>query len=121
MSIVKRSAEARIPSTRPIRIKRGRPAVQPPPARKRLVDKARTRAVKTSRAVVPEHLRFHQMAVVPHADGWALMVEDVDEPAWVVSTKKKAIAAAKGAAKDHAAVLRIHKRSGALQRELSFA
>lgn len=71
--------------------------------------------------VVPEHLRFHDMAVVPHADGWALMVGKVQEPAWVVSSKNKAVAAAKGAAEDHAAVLRIHDRHGDIQRELSFA
>lgn len=129
MSITKQSASARLSFLRPIRprrVRRPAPAAAPSePAR--LVKKQASPAKKTrtpapaSPAVVPEHLRFHNMAVRPHPDGWALLVEEITEPAWVLSNKKKAVSAAKDAARDHAAVLRVHKRNGELQREISFA
>lgn len=61
------------------------------------------------------------MAVKPHDDGWALKVDDLKEPAWVVSTKKRAVQAAKDAARFHEATLRVFTQSGKLQKEFDYA
>ncbi|TNE87950.1 MAG: DUF2188 domain-containing protein [Deltaproteobacteria bacterium] len=60
------------------------------------------------------------MRVVPHEDGWALEVDDIDEPAWVVSTKKTAVASAKENARFHHAVLSVHTKDGQVQRTFDY-
>ena len=55
---------------------------------------------------------IERMDVQPHDRGWALVIDDVGEPAWVVSTKKKALIAAKACARYHDAALFVHTRTG---------
>lgn len=61
------------------------------------------------------------MKVVSADGGWALMVDGLDEPAWVVSTKAKAVESATNAATFHGCMLKIHTGSGKLQKELDFS
>lgn len=61
------------------------------------------------------------MVVKAHDDGWALKVDNVDEPAWVVSTKKQAVKAAKKAAQFHEATLRVLTKAGKVQKTMDFA
>jgi hypothetical protein len=49
------------------------------------------------------------------------MVDGVDEPAWIVSTKNRAVNAAKDAAAFHKAVLRVLTRTGKVQRVHDFS
>lgn len=71
--------------------------------------------------VVPDSpTTYELMRVVSVDDGWALMVDDVDEPAWVVSTKKKAVKAAKGAAQDLGTELVIHTAAGKVQKRFDY-
>jgi hypothetical protein len=49
-------------------------------------------------------------------DGWSLIVDELDTPAWTVSTKKKAVSAATDAAKALAAKLVIETASGKVQK-----
>jgi hypothetical protein len=43
-------------------------------------------------------------------EGWSLLVDDMAQPAWTVSTRSKAVAAARDAARMHHAQLIIEKR-----------
>lgn len=52
------------------------------------------------------------MTVRPRDGGWALLVDDVAEPAWIVRTRKAAVAAARDAARFHGAALRVLTRTG---------
>jgi hypothetical protein len=52
------------------------------------------------------------MTVGPRGRGWALTVDDLPEPAWVVGTRKAAVAAARDAARFHRAELRVLTRTG---------
>lgn len=61
------------------------------------------------------------MTVQPHSDGWALKIDNLKEPAWVVSTKKRAVKAAKDAAKFHEATLRVLTQQGKLHKEFDYA
>ncbi|MCB9673578.1 MAG: DUF2188 domain-containing protein [Alphaproteobacteria bacterium] len=60
------------------------------------------------------------MTVRADDDGWSLVVDGLPEPAWTVSTKKKAVVAATAAAKDLAVPLVIETRAGDVQRTLDF-
>jgi len=60
------------------------------------------------------------MRVVSHPDGWALTVDDVEQPAWVVSKKATAVQSARSAAAFHACVLQVRTRAGRLQRTYDF-
>ena len=66
------------------------------------------------------HPRITAMSVIAHADGWALRVDGLDEPAWVVPQKARALASATDAAREHRASLRVFSRAGRLQRTLDF-
>lgn len=68
----------------------------------------------------PKLPSIDRMAVHPHPDGWALLVDDIDEPAWVVPTKKQAVAAASDAASFHCCPLDVHRKDGRKQRTLTF-
>jgi hypothetical protein len=57
---------------------------------------------------------------VPHPDGWALLVDDLDVAAWVVRTKARAVAAARDAATHHRARLDVLTRTGRLQHSWAF-
>ena len=56
--------------------------------------------------------RIRAMTVRPRDGGWALLVDDLAEPAWIVRTRKAAVAAARDAARFHGAALRVLTRSG---------
>jgi len=58
------------------------------------------------------------MEVRPHDDGWMLQIPGIKEPAWVVSTKAKAVAAAKDAASYHGATLSVFTKAGKLQKQI---
>lgn len=60
------------------------------------------------------------MRVVSTKDGWALMVEDVKEPAWVVSTKRKAVRAARAAADHHDAKLVVQTTDGRVSKTYDY-
>lgn len=83
-----RSANARLSLTRPYRRRAPAPQRRPSPR------------------------PIERMDVQPHERGWALIVDDVREPAWVVTTKKKAVAAARACARYHEAALFVHTRTG---------
>jgi len=61
------------------------------------------------------------MRIEPHDDGWALRVDDLSEPAWIVTTKKRAVAAARRAARFHEATLKVLTRAGKVQKTYDFA
>lgn len=61
------------------------------------------------------------LRVVPHDKGWALRVDDLSEPAWVVSTKKRAVTVARQAARFHEATLQVLTRAGKVQKTYDFA
>lgn len=54
-------------------------------------------------------------------DGWALMVDDLEVPAWIVSTKRRAVDWAEDAARHHACTLQVFKADGTLQAEHQYA
>lgn len=64
--------------------------------------------------------RIQMMKLVAHDDGWALKVDDIDEPAWVVPTKKTAVASAKENAMFHGALLKVHTKAGKVQKTFDF-
>jgi len=90
--------------------------------------RSRQQAAPASKAVVtvpPKPLAkqappIQVMCVEPHADGWALMVDDIDEPAWVVPKKRKALDSAKDAARHHRCMLRVLTRGRKLHRAFDF-
>lgn len=53
--------------------------------------------------------------------GWALMVDDLSVPAWTVSTKKKAVTAARDAAEDFGCRLVIERADGSVQKRADYA
>lgn len=73
------------------------------------------------RPAAPPRPRIETMKVVSHPDGWALMIDDIDEPAWVLSNKRRCVESAKRAAADHGCVLRVFTRAGRKQREMDFS
>jgi len=79
----------------------------------RAQDAAKT--TPTQEASVPN---VSAMEVRPHDDGWMLKIPGVSEPAWVVSTKAKAVSAAKDAASFHSAKLSIFTKGGKLQKQI---
>jgi hypothetical protein len=62
-----------------------------------------------------------RMYLRPHSDGWMLQVDELDEPAWVVDTKRKAVEAAKDAARYHGSTLSVFTRAGDLQARHDYA
>jgi len=56
------------------------------------------------------------MVVRSSTGGWSLMVDQQTVPVWTVSTKKKAVTAAKRAAADLACELIVERQSGDVQR-----
>lgn len=60
--------------------------------------------------------RIHRMAVRPCADGWMLLVDDIDEPAWVLPTKRQTVATARDAARFHRCPLDVFRSDDTLQR-----
>lgn len=60
----------------------------------------------------PSASSLDSLRVVNHPEGWALMVEDIKVPAWVVSTRAKAVRAAHRAARDLRAKLTVHGPKG---------
>jgi hypothetical protein len=61
-----------------------------------------------------------KLRVVRRQDGWALLVDDIEEPAWVVSRKSRAVEAATDAARFHHATLIVTTRDGTEQRRTSY-
>jgi len=60
---------------------------------------------------VTEGPRIKRLTVRPTSDDrWSLLVDDLEEPAWVVTTRARAVEAAREAARDHRAQLVIEKR-----------
>lgn len=60
------------------------------------------------------------MALRPHPDGWMLRVDGIPEPAWVVSTKRKAVEAAKDAARYHGSSLSVFSKTGTVQERFDY-
>lgn len=88
-----------------------RVASQEPVRRPRL--SGRARALRSDRLPSVE-----RMAVRPHDRGWQLTIDGVDQPAWVVRTKAKAVQAAREAASFHQCPLDVHGRNGARQKTI---
>ena len=126
MSLTRSTSEARIRFHRNInifrRIRRGRPAqgaATPEPSRVSPMSKKVQHQESSSSAEPRDSIAY--MTVMRHPEGWALMVEDIEEPAWVLSTKKKAVKAAREAAEELGTLLRVLTSKGKLQREISYA
>lgn len=103
-------------ATRPAPVAR---AKQPESARdlNRAKEPAHARELTEAKRSVPS---IDTLAVVSHAGGWALMVDDLEEPAWVVSKKSRAVENASQAARFHACVLQVRSGTGKLQKQLDF-
>lgn len=68
----------------------------------------------------PEPTDIERLRVRNDGQGWSLIVDDLATPAWTVSTKAKAVAAAEAIAADCEAVLVIETRNGRAQKRLDF-
>ena len=60
-------------------------------------------------------LRIFTMTVRSVDEGWALFIEAMEDPAWTVSTKDRAIKAARSAAAYHNALLTVRHQDGLVQ------
>lgn len=124
-AIVQKAAEAR-PKEKP-RPKLAKspvkpPAKQVPPTRVDAESRiTRSQPAAAKATVVEPPPTPTMLAVRKHTDGWALLVDDLDEPAFVVSTKRKAVSWAQDAARHHTCTLRIFKADGDLQTEKDYA
>ena len=78
------------------------------------------RVARPQREVRAVRPNIERMRVEKKTRGWALMVDDITEPAWVVSTKARAVAAAKDAAAFHECLLRVLTSGGGVQRVHDF-
>lgn len=61
-----------------------------------------------------------RLTMSPHPDGWALLVDDIETPAWVVSTKRTAVKSARRAARDLACQLVVQTRTGRVSRSFDY-
>lgn len=61
---------------------------------------------------------IQRMAVRPHPQGWALRVDGIEEPAWVLESRDRAVAAARSAAAFHGCPLDVYDRTDALTQTL---
>jgi uncharacterized protein YggE len=68
----------------------------------------------------PEPTDIDQLVVRYSGQGWALMVEDLATPAWTVSTKAKAVEAAKEIAEDCEALLVVETQNGKPQKRFDY-
>lgn len=54
-----------------------------------------------------QDITIDELRIVRHPRGWALMVDDIDEPAWVIANKDRAVEWARDAADHHEAKLEV--------------
>ena len=72
------------------------------------------------RATTPGPL-VRRLCLVPHPDGWALLVDDHDEPAWVVPRLQRGLRWAKAAGEELQCRVELMSRAGALRWSHDFA
>ncbi len=68
----------------------------------------------------PEPTDIDRLVVRADSQGWSLVVEGLETPAWTVSTKAKAVEAAKEIAEDCEALLVIETRTGRPQQRIDY-
>ncbi len=90
-------------------------------AKRRPVPRRLQRSVPAAAPPGPVDTAIRALEVVSRDGGWALMVDDVAEPAWVVSTKRRAVSNASDCAAFHGCLLRVRTKSGKVQRERDYA
>jgi len=76
--------------------------------------------VKAPQAANDAPESIEHLLVCATDDGWSLMVDDLDKPAWTVSTKAKAVAAARELAEELSVKLDVQTRAGRVHKSYDY-